>query len=132
MRWKATVLVGAVFLLGVVLGGATLYMARSVWGDSLSRGGRPWAPGPERDARVVEQMTRDLDLTPEQQAQLAASLEETRKQMNAVHDSIRPQIQQLREQGRDRIRAFLTPGQREKFETMLARFDEERRRRNQR
>jgi Spy/CpxP family protein refolding chaperone len=132
MRWKATILVVAVFLLGVVLGGAALYMARSVWGDGPSRGPHFGPPGPERDARVVEQMTRDLDLTPEQQAQLAASLEETRKQMNAVYDSIRPQIQQLREQGRDRIRAFLTPEQREKFEAMLARFDEERRRRNQR
>lgn len=132
MRWKATILVAGVFLLGMVLGAATLYMAESVWGDSPAGRDRRGPYGPGGDARVVAELTRELGLTAEQQAQLVASLEESRAQMNAVYDTVRPQLQQIREAGRDRIRAFLTPEQRERFEVMLVRMDEERRKRNQR
>jgi Spy/CpxP family protein refolding chaperone len=133
MRWKATILVLAVFLLGVVLGGLSLHVADSVWGAAPGKT-KLFTPrsGPERDAQVVADLTRELGLTAEQQQQLAASLEETRIRMSGVHDTIRPQLQQIREEGRDRIRAFLTPEQRAQFELVLARLDEERRKRNQR
>ncbi len=119
---KAAVLVLAVFVLGIALGALGVYLA----------GGRVWGARPEatsyRDKRahLVEQLTRELTLTPEQQKQLEAILTDMQAKYRALHEQITPQTEQVRQQGRERIRAILTPEQKPKLEDFLRRMDEER------
>jgi Spy/CpxP family protein refolding chaperone len=68
------------------------------------------------------------DLTPEQRQQLEAILMQLHSEYKALHEQSDAQIDQARQQGRNRIRAILTPEQQPKFEEFLKRMDEERRR----
>jgi len=128
MNRKATVLVILVFLLGIALGAVGMRVAeQKVWGDRRDERGR--AGG---SSRMVEQLTRELALTQEQQQQLNSILEETRKQYETTYTTIRPQMEQTRQEGRTRIRTMLTPEQLPKFEGYLRRIDEERKKRERR
>jgi len=123
MNRRAVFLVVVVFLLGLVLGGLTVYLGAERFGLSYGR----WGSG-----RTVEQLTRELNLTPEQQQKLTATLEETRSRYQAVYELYRPQIELARQEGRQRIRAFLTAEQLPKFEAYLQRIDEARKKRSAR
>jgi len=123
MNRKAVFLVVVVFLLGLALGGLTVYLGAEQFGLAYGRRG----PG-----RTVEQLTRELNLTPEQQRKLAATLEETRSRYQGIYELYRPQIELARQEGRQKIRAFLTEEQLPKFEAYLQRIDEARKKRNAR
>lgn len=129
MNRKATVLVILVFLLGIALGAVGMRVAeQKVWGgDRNSERGRAGGA-----SRMVDQLTRELALTQEQQQQLNAILEDTRKQYEVTYSTIRPQMEQTRQEGRGRIRSMLTPEQLPKFEGYLRRIDEERKKRERR
>ena len=81
---------------------------------------------PERRAKRVEQLTRDLGLTSAQAKQLDSILLQWQGKLKAIHDQSEAQKQQLRVEGRDEIRAILTPEQKPKFEEFLRKMDEER------
>lgn len=81
---------------------------------------------------MVEQMTRELSLTPEQQKSLETILDDTRSTMRAIHEQVRPQFEEVRQQGRQKIRAILTPEQLPQFEEFIRRLDEERKKRESR
>jgi Spy/CpxP family protein refolding chaperone len=128
MNRKATVLVILVFLLGIALGAVGMRVAeQKVWGERRDDRGRMGG-----SARIVEQLTRELALTPEQQQQLNSILEDTRKKYEATYSAIRPQMEQARQEGRTHIRSMLTPEQLPKFEAYLRRIDEERKNRERR
>lgn len=120
MNRKAAVLVVVVFILGLALGSLTLHVAADRLG--AGKGGR------KDPARVVEELTRELNLTADQQKGLAAILEETKAKYHAIYEQYRPQIEQARQQGRQNIRAILSPEQLPKFEAWLQRLDEQRKR----
>ena len=127
MNRKASILVVVVFVLGIVLGALGLHVAAV----------RGWTgPVPAHKslgrAQMVEQITRELGLSPDQQEQLEAVLAETRGKYNAIYEQVRPQMEQARQEGRERIRKFLTAEQNPKFEEMMRRLDEERRKREHR
>lgn len=115
MNRKAIVLVLGVFILGMIVGGLAMYLAEGRVLRSAQRGG----PG-----RVVQQLTTDLGLSAEQQKQLESILEETRSHYEKLYETIQPERQKIREEGRDRIRAILSPEQRAKFEEFVRRIDE--------
>lgn len=124
-RRKAALWVGAIFILGVVLGGAVGY----IFGHHRVSA----APGPppseqERRARRVEQLTQELTLTGEQRQQLDAILSQLHAEYKTLHEQSDAQIDQARQRGRNRIREILTPEQKPKFEEFLKRMDEERKR----
>jgi Spy/CpxP family protein refolding chaperone len=52
-----------------------------------------------------------------------------RNHYDALHAKLDPEYEQVRQQGRERIRQILTPEQRPKFEDLLRQIDEDRRRR---
>jgi len=83
---------------------------------------------PERRARRVEQLTRDLSLTPAQSQQVDAILLQRHAEAKAIRDQTDAQIDQVHQKGRQQIREILTPEQRPKFEEFLKRLDEERKR----
>jgi Spy/CpxP family protein refolding chaperone len=122
-KQRAAIWVAVVFLLGASLGGLVGYVFahRSVSANApLS--------AQERRAKKVEELTRVADLTPEQRQQLEAILMQLHSEYKALHEQSDAQIDQARQQGRNRIRAILTPEQQPKFEEFLKRMDEERRR----
>ena len=128
MNRKATVLVILLFLLGIALGAVGMRVAeQKVWGDRRDDHGRMGGA-----ARFVEQLTQEVGLTATQQQQLNTILEETRKKYEATYTTIRPQMEQIRQEGRSRIRTMLTPEQLPKFEGYLKRIDEERKNRERR
>lgn len=121
---KAVFLVLAVFVLGILLGGLATYM---FGGRVLAGMGQR---GPRDRAHLSERLTQDLGLNADQQRQLDAILAETQKKYEAIYEPVRAQAEQVRQQGRENIRAILTPEQRTKFEEILRRIDEERKKRS--
>ena len=116
---KAAIWVGIVFLLGAAVGGMIGYGYAH---RSVSAASTP-VPEPVRRAQRVEQMTRDFSLTPDQTKQLDAIIMEWHAQLKTVHEQSDAQIEQLRQKGRDQIRAILTPEQKPKFEEFLRKLD---------
>ena len=84
------------------------------------------APAP---LRAVPRLTKELDLSPDQQKQLSAILTEMQERFDGIRQQMNPQFDQIREQGHDQIRQILTPEQRPKFEDFLQRVAEDRRKR---
>jgi Spy/CpxP family protein refolding chaperone len=76
---------------------------------------------------VVDRFTKELNLTPQQHDQLARILDETGQQYQALHEQVRQQYNAIRQSGRQRIREILTPEQRTRFEEIVKKLDEERR-----
>jgi hypothetical protein len=119
MNRKAYILVLAVFVLGVVIGGLAGY----TWTvRAVSAGAYP-AKRPSH----LERLTLELSLTPAQQQQVRAILNLTKAQFDATYDTIRPQMDSIRQQGRRSIRALLTQQQLPRFEQYLRNLDQERR-----
>jgi Spy/CpxP family protein refolding chaperone len=122
-KQRAAIWVAVVFLLGASLGGLVGYVFahRSVSANAP-------LTAQERRAKKVEELTRAADLTPEQRQQLEAILTQLHGEYKALREQSDEQINQARQQGRNQIRAILTPEQQPKFEEFLKRMDEERKR----
>jgi Spy/CpxP family protein refolding chaperone len=121
---KAAVWVAIVFLLGTAVGGmfGYGYAHRPVAAASAP------LPEPVRRAHRIEQMTRDFGLTPDQAKQLDPILMKWHADVKTVHDQSDAQIEQLRQRGREQIRAILTSEQKPKFEEFLQKMDAEKKR----
>jgi Spy/CpxP family protein refolding chaperone len=119
-RREAALLVLVVFLLGVLLGG----LGNHLWGESVW--GRQNPPGsPTRD-QLVNDLTHELQLTAEQEQQLGAIVDDTRTKIHAAYAPADAQREELRKEGRARVRAILTPEQVPKFDAFMQRLDEQR------
>ena len=82
-------------------------------------------------AQRREQLTREAQLTPDQQKQVVAILDQAQVEYKAVHNVMDPQIEAVRQKTRDKIRNLLTAEQLPRFESFLRRLDEERKRASQ-
>lgn len=80
---------------------------------------------------LLTRLTRELELTADQQADLEAVLASNRERADSFWKQSRGGYRSLREEFRDAIRAVLTDDQRERFNAMLTR-DEERRQQRRR
>jgi len=116
-RREAAVLVVVVFLLGALVGG----LATHVWSIHAAPNGIPHGPN-----QLIDQLSRDLQLTPDQLKQVTEIVDETHAQVRILYAPIDAQREQLRQQARERTRAILTPDQKVKFEEFLRHLDEER------
>jgi Spy/CpxP family protein refolding chaperone len=125
---KAALWVGTVFLLGAALGGVLGYLSA----HRTASAANPPLSEPERRARRIEQLTRDLSLTPAQSQQVDAILLQRHAEAKVIHDQTDAQIDQVHQKGRQQIREILTPDQKPKFEEFLKRLDEERKREGRR
>ncbi len=121
---KAALWVGTVFLLGAALGGVLGYLSA----HRTASAANPPLSEPQRRARRIEQLTRDLSLTPAQSQQVDAILLQRHAEAKMIHDQTDAQIDQVHQKGRQQIREILTPDQKPKFEEFLKRLDEERKR----
>ncbi len=123
---KAIGLLILVFVLGVAIGaaGITIFNTR-VYGDLR----KATQQQPSTTTRTVARINQDLNLSTDQQKQLAQILDGMQAGYNNIRQQMTPQFEQVRQQGREQIRQILTGDQRPKFEEYLQKVDEERRKR---
>ncbi|HXM96628.1 MAG TPA: hypothetical protein VOA64_20615 [Candidatus Dormibacteraeota bacterium] len=122
---KAALWLAVVFFLGVALGG--------VFGNVLAHRsraeGHKYLGDPSWRAEKVDALTRKLSLTNDQRQELDVILTDIQEQMKAIHKQMAPQMDEVRQKGRARIRAILTPEQMPGFEEFIKKLDEDRKRR---
>jgi len=85
----------------------------------------------ERGDRLVTRLTRELQLTSEQQAAVEAALVSNRERARQFWDESQTAFETLRKEFRQEIRALLNPEQQERFDDMEQREDERRGRREE-
>jgi uncharacterized membrane protein len=122
---KAVGLLLAVFLLGCVFGGLVTHLSDHLLAASSAR--RP---------RVIDRMTQQLQLTPDQKTTIQTILTEGHQRIDAVfkqsQQQARPQYEAIHNDTRARIRQLLTPAQQPKFDDFLRQLDAEHRARQNR
>jgi hypothetical protein len=120
--WVALVLV-AVFSLGAASGGGIVYLAVGHRIRAIMQG----PPEQTETKAIVMVLHRALHLTAVQRDQVTRVLLAHRSETNAVRRTIEPQLQGLRAQQKDEIRALLNSSQQAQFDVLYARFEERRR-----
>lgn len=126
--WKAAAVLVALLASGFALGVAAdrlLWAGRAdIRQDMPNRrpgGGPPGGPGrmgPPPPERVVEHLSRELDLTEEQRAALATILQEEFDAVDALMAQTRPQLDAHHQRARARTLELLTPQQRVRMEDL--------------
>lgn len=114
---EAALLVIVVFLLGAFMGG----LATHVW--SIHASSKTIPHGPDQ---LIEQLSHQLELSPDQLKQVTEIVDQTHTQVRALFVPLDAQREQIRQHARERIRAVLTPEQKLKFENFLRHLDEQR------
>jgi len=126
---KAALWVGLVFLLGAALGGMAGYvLAHQKY--AVTNAAAPPSDAARR-AQKVRELTSLVNLTPEQSQQVDAVIADVQSQMKTIRKTLDPQLNEVRQNGRERIRAILSAEQRPKFEAFIQKLDEERKRNGQ-
>jgi hypothetical protein len=113
-RWRSVLGVGLVFVLGLLSGAAvaTILHFRFVSRPDL----------PDRMAAVaLRHLTRDLDLTEEQQNVVREAMQESRRELRALQEEMGPRMDATFQKTRDRIRAVLNEEQRKELDEMVER-----------
>lgn len=129
----AILLVLAVFILGAAVGGLGTYLAEARVRAGAASHRQPPDRSPqglqtERRAQV-DRLSKELNLTQDQQAHLDGILSQAQTQYGAIREQSTTQSNQVRKQTREQIRAVLTPDQISKFDDFLHKMDEERKKR---
>lgn len=122
-RREAAVLFILVFVLGVVFGG----VGDRLWNQHVS--GEPitvvTTPHATRN-QLIDNFCQQVRLTPEQRKQLGAIMDDTSAKWKVLYAPLDAQKEAIRQEGRARIRAILTPSQIPIFEEYMKRVDEQR------
>jgi Spy/CpxP family protein refolding chaperone len=120
-RREAAILFVAVFVLGVVFGG----VGDRLWNQHVS--GEPMTvvtiTHPTND-QLIDNFCQAVRLTPEQRKQLATIMDDTEAKWKALYAPLNGQREAIRQEGRARIRAILTPQQIPRFEAYFKHVDE--------
>jgi protein CpxP len=92
----------------------------------------------QRENRQLEMMTKQLNLTTDQQTQIKAIQDDSRKQMMALRDDSslsqgdrQSKMMDIRKASQDKIRGVLTDEQKPKFDEMQAKMRERMQERQQ-
>ena len=120
MTRRAYLYFSLIFVFGVVVGAAGTYYY--VWRVGLLR------PSFNRE-RAVAHLTNDLHLSERQVSQVRQILQDSDAKYGDLQKQVEPQFTALHEQTRDRIRQILSPEQLQKFNEIVRRHDEARKRR---
>jgi Spy/CpxP family protein refolding chaperone len=124
---KARLWLALVFILGMAIGGVFGYsFAHRTLAAPLATAPPPSEP--ERRAKRVAEMTREIGLTPEQTTSVDVIIHRTHDEMKAIHDKSDADLEALRQKARNEMRQLLTPEQKPKFEAMVQKMDAEKKR----
>jgi Spy/CpxP family protein refolding chaperone len=83
---------------------------------------------PERRAKRVADMTKEVGLTADQSAKVDDIIRVAHGDMKGIRDKAEADVDVVREKARNDMRGLLTEEQKPKFEAMVARLDAERKR----
>jgi Spy/CpxP family protein refolding chaperone len=124
-RQKARLWLGLVFILGAAIGGVfgysfahRSYAATQAPAATLSE--------PERRAKRIAEMTNEVGLTPEQSTQIDQIIHQAHDEMKTIHEKSDADVDVVRQRAREQMRSLLTPDQRPKFEAMVQRWNQEK------
>jgi hypothetical protein len=119
MSRRAYIYFALTFLLGVVVGGASIYYY--AW--STGHWHRPF-----NRQSFVQHVKSELNLSDTQVPQLEQILEGSTGKFGATQQQCDAQLNSIRQETRNQIRQILTPEQSQKFDELVRRWDERRRR----
>jgi len=122
MKFKAATLVLCVFLSGAVVGGLAVH----VFGDRIWDTRAAESAAQLNKNELLQELNTQLNLTPSQRAQIDGIMTGTVSDINRILSPLGPQFEQVRQQGRQRIRGVLTPEQLPKFEAFVRQLDAQR------
>ncbi|MGB5302953.1 MAG: hypothetical protein WBO43_02905 [Gemmatimonadota bacterium] len=111
-RGRAAVLLVLMFAAGLAVG-----LAGERY--TLHRGAAEDSDEGHRGRSTIERFADDLGITPEQQARIDPILVETREQMSAVFDRVRPEWEAVVDSARARIESVLSADQVERYRALL-------------
>ena len=113
-NWKAILGVLAVFGLGTLTGALVMHRVDQRRLHAFLHG------GPGATELIVRRMNRQLELTPDQRAQVATIIRDAHQKLRAARQPIDPQLRGVFEEMDQSIRAVLTPDQQVKFDKLVA------------
>jgi Spy/CpxP family protein refolding chaperone len=121
MRPRAYVYFLLTFLLGAVIGGTCVYYYA-------------WSSGhwhrPFNKSNFVSHLKKDLSLSETQVQQVQQIIDGSTKRFELAQQQAGSQFNAIREETRTEIRQILTPQQSQKFDDLVHRWDERRKRLN--
>jgi Spy/CpxP family protein refolding chaperone len=105
----------ALLLLVFLVGGACgAFATHYAFSHSVFRPSVSWRDGGR--ARTMAHLKQDLNLTPDQARQIEVLLEDLAK----YYDNLQAQMDDFRQDGKNRIKKILTPEQQQKFDRILS------------
>ena len=126
-RRKAWEWLALLFVLGAAIGGVFGYGFAHPRHGVASPNAQTLSE-PERRAKRVAQMSREIGLTPDQSQKADAIIAAAHAEMKAIHDKAETDVDAVRQKARAQIREFLTAEQKAKYEEFVRHLDEERKR----
>jgi hypothetical protein len=72
---------------------------------------------------MLQRLSRELDLRPDQRERVEAVLKETGQDFARLRAELRPRFQEIRSRSRDRIRTILDGEQQAKFDALSAEWE---------
>lgn len=127
---KARLWLAVVFLVGAAMGGVFGYSFGHRSYAATMTTARPMTE-PERRAKRVAEMTKELGLNAEQSAKADEIIRGAHQEMKGIRDQAEKDVDVAREKARNEMRVSLTEEQKPKFEAMVKRMDEERKKQQQ-
>jgi Spy/CpxP family protein refolding chaperone len=128
---KARLWLALVFLVGAVIGAVYGYsFGYRSYAATLTSQQQPMSEA-ERRAKCLADVTKEVDLTPEQTAKMDDIIKNANSSIKSIREKSDPDVEVVREQARNEMRALLTDAQKPKFEAMVQRMDAERKKRQQ-
>lgn len=121
-RTRAALYLTGVFVAGLVLGMAGVYVYESRWSSA-----RRHLSSMEYRGQLLRHLTQDLDLDADQQRQVEGILDLIGERFRVVREAIEPEMEAIRSERAERIMAVLDRQQQSKYSALL----EERRRREE-
>jgi|SRR5215469_1864225 len=116
-KWRVRVAIVAIFLLGFVAGGLAVNLYRHGKADGPQAGGPPFqhrGPG-----GGFEGMLKNLNLTDQQKQQVDQILGDTRQRLQEIHRASQPQMDDIKKQTRERLKAVLSEDQWNQFQQQI-------------
>jgi len=123
-RTKARLVIMAIFVFGFVGGALSMNLYTRATATT-----KPSEVTPRH--YFFDSLNDKCKLSTDQQAQIRAICDDTFNKFHDIGKQVEPQMNQARQEGRDRIRAILTKDQLPKFEELLAELDKKRQERNE-
>ena len=111
-------------LMAVTIAGALTLGTLAVYAHEPGDHGRMFKHCGFGRGNVVEHLTRELDLTPEQQVQLAPIVEQAKPQIKAIHEEAMQKTRAVMENASAQLRPLLTPEQQTKLDAIKKAHEE--------